>query len=104
MQRMRTPSTSWEPLTSVALPSSARALNPSASPASVHVQDGAKPDDRSMWCASMMSLPAARITPLLYPRLLPVHQMLGRELEGLPDGLVRYVCACVRVCAHWWAV
>jgi len=52
------------------------------------LKDGAKPDDRSMWCASMMSLPAARITPMLYPRLLPVHQMLANEPGALPDGLV----------------
>jgi hypothetical protein len=40
----------------------------------------------------MMSLPAARITPLLYPRLLAFHQLLEaggvEELGGLPEGLV----------------
>lgn len=56
------------------------------------LKDGAKPDDRSAWCASMLSLPAARVTPLLYPRLIPFHQLLEAgglaKVGGLQDGLV----------------
>ena len=66
-------------------------------------QDGAKPDDRALWCASMLSLPAARITPLLYPRLLPVHHLLGHPPAPLPNGIVSglvfvSVCEWLGVC------
>lgn len=40
------------------------------------VQDGAKADERAMWCIHMMSLPVARIIPLLYPRLLAFHKLM----------------------------
>uniref|UniRef100_A0A7S0RS66 COP-II coat subunit n=1 Tax=Chlamydomonas leiostraca TaxID=1034604 RepID=A0A7S0RS66_9CHLO len=56
------------------------------------LKDGAKPDERALWCGQMMSLPAARITPALYPRLLPVHRMLddgsAEHGSGVPDGAV----------------
>jgi len=54
------------------------------------LKDGAKPDERSLWMSHMMSLPAARITPLLYPRLLPLLKILEgqEEVEGLSDGVV----------------
>ena len=54
------------------------------------LQEGVKPDDRSLWISQMMSLPAARISPLMYPRLLPLRKTLeGLEpMEELPDGVV----------------
>ncbi|KAL6760997.1 hypothetical protein V8C86DRAFT_991602 [Haematococcus lacustris] len=56
------------------------------------LKDGAKPDDRAMWACSMMSLPAARITPLLYPRVISFNQVLAQggveAMGGLPEGLV----------------
>ena len=54
------------------------------------LQDGVKPDDRSLWISQMMSLPAARISALMYPRLLPLRKTLeGLEpMEELPDGVV----------------
>eukprot|EP00798_Chlamydomonas_sp_ICE-L_P028228 gene28228-31329_t len=54
------------------------------------LKDGVKPDERSIWISHMMSLETCRITPLLYPRLLSLADMLvADELpDELPDGLV----------------
>lgn len=54
------------------------------------LRDGVRLDERSLWITQMLSLPCARITPLLYPRLLPIHRVLGgtEHMEHLPDGLV----------------
>lgn len=54
------------------------------------LKDGVRPDDRSLWISQMMSLPCARIAPLLYPRLLALRKALdGSEpIEHLPDGMM----------------
>ncbi|GAX84456.1 hypothetical protein CEUSTIGMA_g11876.t1 [Chlamydomonas eustigma] len=54
------------------------------------LREGVKPDDRSLWMSQMMSLTPARISPLMYPRLLPLRKTLeGLEaMEELPDGVV----------------
>ena len=54
------------------------------------MQDGVRPDDRSLWINQMMSLPCARIAPLLYPRLISLRKALdGSEpIEHLPDGMM----------------
>jgi hypothetical protein len=59
-------------------------------------QEGVKPDDRSLWISQMMSLTPARISPLMYPRLLPLRKIMeGLEtMEELPDGVVSK-CALV---------
>ena len=77
----------WLPLSLSRAPGGARrALFPPCS----SLQEGVKPDDRSLWISQMMSLPAARISPLMYPRLLPLRKTLeGLEpMEELPDGVV----------------
>ncbi|MEW5312483.1 MAG: hypothetical protein WDW38_004115 [Sanguina aurantia] len=50
------------------------------------LKENVKPDERSLWLTQMMSLPSARISPLLYPRLLPLHQLLASP-DSLPTTL-----------------
>jgi protein transport protein SEC24 len=54
-----------------------------------------RPDERAAWLAAAMSATCAALTPMLYGRLVPVHQMLQQrqssggaegELGWLPDG------------------
>jgi hypothetical protein len=54
------------------------------------LRDGVRLDDRSMWAAAMMSLPAARASPLLYARLLALRPMLDgvEEADEISDGMV----------------
>ena len=42
-----------------------------------------RPDVRAVWLARLVTLPVARVLPLLYPRLLPLHRMLG-DAAGPP--------------------
>ncbi|KAG1679938.1 hypothetical protein FOA52_007002 [Chlamydomonas sp. UWO 241] len=54
------------------------------------LRDGVRLDDRSMWAAAMMSFPAARVSPLLYARLLPLRPMLdgAQDADEISDGMV----------------
>lgn len=68
-----------------------------------HTQDGVRVDDRSLWVSQMMALPCARISPLLYPRLLPIFGALtgAEHMEQLPDGVVSVGrCGVFGVCGE----
>lgn len=54
------------------------------------LRDAARLDERSAWITAMLSLPAARVCPLLYARLLPLRATLeaGTVDPELVDGMV----------------
>ena len=73
--------------------------------AAAAVQDTVRPDERSMWISKMVSLPCARVMPLLYPRLLPVHKIMATEQVG-PEGvggrgLSVCLCLCIVFISLW---